>query len=174
MRRFSSSRVGSWYWLPRSVGLLRRAISTCTSSMTVDEIGSGICLTARTPSSTLVLIEGGKRPLRLLDALFKNLAGRYHFRARRFFRLVRRASIFSLTSSRCRISPDKRICPLPVHEKPVTWLPLSIPSVTSCVCSSQSHSSLMAKGQRPITLAFPSRKSLRAFAGLQGISHFPL
>src|SRR5260221_11275345 len=106
--------------------------------MTVDEIGSGICLTTRITSSTLVLIEGGKRPLRLLDALFKNLAGRYHFRARRFFRLVRRAAIFSLASRRWPISPDKRICPLPVHGKPVPRLPLSVSEGTSGVGRSQS------------------------------------
>ena len=112
----------------------------------MDEIGSEICLTMRITSSIVVLMEGGKRPLRLPDARFKNLAGRYHFRARRFLRLVHRVSSFSLTSSRCRISPDKRICPLPTQERPVTGMPLSLPSTTSWMGSSQSQRNLIVNG----------------------------
>src|SRR5215467_4872311 len=149
-------------------------MSTCTSSITIEERGSGICLTTRITSSTLVLREGGSLPLRLADPRFKNLGGRYHFRWRRLLRLLRRASIFSLTSRRCLISPAKRICPLPTQEKPVTWLPLSRPSVTCWVCSSHSQSNWIVNGLSFATLALPARKSLRALAGLHGISLCPL
>lgn len=102
-----------------------------------------------------------------------NRAGRYQRRTRRFLRLIRRASILSLTSMRCCISPDKRICPSPTQEKPVLWLPLSIPITTSWTCSSHSQSNWIVNGLRAATLALPARNSFRAFAGLQGISLCP-
>ena len=49
-------------------------MSTCTSSMTIFRKGRGICLTTRITSSVFVWMEGGKRPLRLLDLLFKKRA----------------------------------------------------------------------------------------------------
>src|SRR5258708_39230769 len=65
-------------------------MSTWTSSMTRDERGSGICLTTRITSSTLVLIDGGSRSLRRFVARLRKRLGRYHCLARRLLRRSRR------------------------------------------------------------------------------------
>src|SRR5260370_14688453 len=78
-------------------------MSTWTSSMRRDERGSGICLTTRITSSTLVLIDGGSRSLRRFVARLRKRLGRYHCLARRLLRRSRRASIFSFPFPRWRV-----------------------------------------------------------------------
>jgi len=173
MRKFSSSRVGFWYCDPCKVGLLSLAMSTWTSSIICCAMGKGIFLTTRITSSTLVLIEGGSRPLRLLEARLLHRAGRYHFRLRRALRRTRRSSIRSLTSLRWWISAEKSAFPLPTQQMPVIWLPLSMPARTSCTHPSQCQLSWIVNGQRLTTLALSARSNFRAFAGVQGIKGCP-
>src|SRR5258708_28506277 len=98
MRRFSSNLVGFWYRDPRKLGSLRRAISTWTSSITRALIGRGSFLTTRITSSTLVLMEGGNRPLHLLDARLRKRVGRYQRPERPLLLRSRRCSIFAFSS----------------------------------------------------------------------------
>src|SRR5260370_11711005 len=72
-------------------------MSTWTSSMRRDERGSGICLTTRITSSTLVLIDGGSRSLRRFVARLRKRLGRYHCLARRLLRRSRRSFLFSFS-----------------------------------------------------------------------------
>src|SRR6266581_4644179 len=168
MRRFSSSRVGSWYCDPCKVGLFSLAMSTWTSSIICCAMGKGIFLTTRITSSTLVLIEGGSRPLLLLEARLLHRAGRYHFRLRRALRRTRRSSIRSLTSLRWWISAEKSAFPLPTQQMPVIWLPLSMPARTSCTHPSHCQLSWVVNGQHLTTLALPARSNFRRCTGHQG------
>src|SRR5258708_13785231 len=104
-------------------------MSTWTSSMRRDERGSGICLTTRITSSTLVLIDGGSRSLRRFLARLRKRLGRYHCLARRLLRRSRRSSLLSFTSRRWGISAARQTWAFPPPAPPLVLLPFSLPHV---------------------------------------------
>src|SRR5260221_12371557 len=106
-------------------------MSTWTSSMTRDERGSGICLTTRITSSTLVLIDGGSRSLRRFVARLRKRLGRYHCLARRLLRRSRRAFLFSFTSPGWGGFWASETCSLPPHAHPVGLFPFSVAQATA-------------------------------------------
>src|SRR5258708_34310394 len=120
-------------------------------------------------SSILVLTDGGRRLLRVLDARFAHRGARYHLRARRRLRRSRRSSILALTSRRWWMSAASRTVPPPTQHIPGMWLPLSMPPATSRTFPPPLHPSLNVKGHPSPPLALPAPKSLRAFAGRQGL-----
>src|SRR5260370_12954618 len=95
-------------------------------------MGNGSCRTTRITSSTLVLIEGGSRPLRLLEARLRNLQGRYHVRLRRLRRCMRRVSILSFTSRRGHTSAASQLSPFSTQHNPAPQLPSPLPRGISC------------------------------------------
>src|SRR5579859_2632604 len=125
MRRFSSTRVGSWERLPTRDGSFHRARSTCTSATTTWLIGRGIGRTTRMTSALLVLIAGGTRPDRVLERRLAQRGGRYHVRVRRDRRCARR-SMFSCPSRRWWSSALTSTSPLATQHSPVTLLPVAL------------------------------------------------
>src|SRR5260370_22467107 len=98
-------------------------MSTWTSSMRREERGSGICLTTRITSSTLVLIDGGSRSLRRFVARLRKRLGRYHCLARRLLRRVWRSFIFSFSFPRCLVlAAERALCIAPLA-RPLVLFP---------------------------------------------------
>src|SRR5260221_14040254 len=103
-------------------------MSTWTSSMTRDERGSGICLTTRITSSTLVLIDGGSRSLRRFVARLRKRLGRYHCLARRLLRRSRRAFIFFFTFPRWGVFLARKNLLFAPQGRAVGLLSFSVPT----------------------------------------------
>src|SRR6266704_3162383 len=111
--------------------------------------------------SILLLIVGERRPCLMELRRFDQRGWRYLvWRFRRFRRFEARSFMVVALSS--------------AEATPTTALPVSTPSVTGWVyVVFGGVSSLMVKGVRRTTLAFPSLSRSRAMAGTQGITGLP-